>query len=129
LGLRSLAARLAVVVPVSVVVPAVSPPAVVVAVELGGLGVEVVLVVEPELEVVVVAPLVLPLVPVPDPAATLSPASATLSAALSAICSRRVPRLPGALSTTFFTCGCSSSWRALAVIWSSRSRPALAPRT
>ena len=67
--------------------------------------------------VVVVAPVVAPVVPDPV-AATLSPASWTLSAALLATCSRRAPRSPGALSTTRFTCGLSSSWRALAVIWS-----------
>ena len=70
--------------------------------------------------VVVVVPLVEPLVPeVPGPlAATLSPASWTLSAALLATCSTRAPRSPGTLSMTFFTCGLSSSWRALAVICS-----------
>jgi len=70
--------------------------------------------------VVVVEPLVAPLVPdpVPPPAATLSPAWATLSAALLATCSTRAPRSPGTLSTTRFTCGFSRSWLTLAVIWS-----------
>jgi hypothetical protein len=70
--------------------------------------------------VVVVVPLVEPLVSEVAVllVATLSPAWATLSAARFAACSTRAPRSPGTLSTTFFTCGLSSSWRALAVICS-----------
>jgi hypothetical protein len=144
LGLRSLAGRLAAGVPVSVVAPEVSAPAAVVVAppevlgEAGTLGVEAPLAVVPLLlgvavvvvvvvvgvvvvgvVVVVVEPLVAPLVPdsVP-PAATLSPAWATLSAARLATCSTRAPRSPGTLSTTRFTCGFSSSWLTLAVIWS-----------
>src|SRR5215217_1247712 len=102
-------------------VVAVVPPVlgvagvVVVVVGVGVVGVVVVGVVG--VVVVVVEPLVAPLVP--DPlAATLSPAWATLSAALLATCSTRAPRSPGTLSTTRFTCGFSSSWLTLAVICS-----------
>src|SRR5215218_3303129 len=125
LGLRS-PERLVVVVPVSVVVaaPGSAPDVVVLVPEdvLGTLGVVVVLAGALGVAVVVVVPAVAPLVPdvsVPDPpAATLSPACWTLSAALLATCSTRAPRLPGALSRTCLTCGLSSSWRALAVICS-----------
>jgi hypothetical protein len=121
---------LAVVVPVSVVVPVVSAPAAVVVVPVAGaLGVVVVVVgvlgvlgvagvAVVLVAVVVVVPVVEPLVPEEVPAATLSPAWATLSAARLATCSTRAPRLPGALSRTCLTCGLSSSWRALAVICS-----------
>jgi hypothetical protein len=141
LDLRSPEPERLVVVPVSVVVAApASEPEVVVAAPvevLGALGEVALLAEEPDVlgvagvlrvvevlgvAVVVVVPLVAPLVPdvpVADPlAATLSPASWTLSAALFATCSTRAPRLPGALSMTRLTCGWSSTWRALAVICS-----------
>jgi len=102
-GTLGVVAVVAVVPPV----PGVAGVVVVVVVVVGVVGVV----------VVVVEPLVAPLVP--DPlAATLSPAWATLSAALLATCSTRAPRSPGTLSTTRFTCGFSSSWLTLAVICS-----------